>query len=67
MDAEAAWWTDVAALSRELMAGMARHALAGICVSGIGPCLLMCDQDDRPLRPAIRSTTSLSWGGARSG
>ena len=29
------------------------RAIAGVCVSGIGPCLLAADADGRPLRPAI--------------
>ena len=28
-------------------------SLAGMCVSGVGPCLVLCDDDLRPLRPAI--------------
>jgi xylulokinase len=27
--------------------------LAAMCVSGVGPCLVLCDDDLRPLRPAI--------------
>jgi len=50
-DAEAVWWTDVVALCRELL-GRAEQ-LAGVCVSGIGPCVLPCDADLTPLRPAI--------------
>jgi xylulokinase len=51
--AEAVWWGDVVALCRELLAATEGGALAGVCVSGIGPCLLPCDADLRPLRPAI--------------
>lgn len=50
-DAEHVWWADVVALSRELVEPSV--ALDGVCVSGIGPCLLVTDEDDRPLRPAI--------------
>ena len=53
MDAEAIWWGDVAAVSRELMARAAGARLAGICVSGLGPSLVVTDVDARPLRPAI--------------
>jgi xylulokinase len=51
-DAEAIWWTDVRALCAELVPGFADR-IAGVCVSGIGPCVVPCDGDGRPLRPAI--------------
>jgi xylulokinase len=53
VDAEAVWWGDVAALSRELAGRVGGDRVAGVCVSGVGPCLLPCDADARPLRPAI--------------
>jgi xylulokinase len=53
-DAEAVWWADVRALCDELLAPPGRRtALAGVCVSGIGPCVVPCDAAGRPLRPAI--------------
>lgn len=52
-DAEGVWWHDVKALCERLLSGSARQRLAGVCVSGVGPCLLPCDADLRPLRPAI--------------
>ncbi|HET9117301.1 MAG TPA: FGGY family carbohydrate kinase, partial [Pseudonocardiaceae bacterium] len=51
-DAEAVWWAEFAAISRELTA-RAREPLAAVGVSGIGPCLLPVDSTNRPLRPAI--------------
>lgn len=51
-DAETVWWADVVALLRELGAPLLDR-LAGVCVSGIGPCLLPLDADGTPLRPAI--------------
>ena len=51
-DAEEVWWADVVALTREL-AARAGRALRGVCVSGIGPCVVPCDGALRPLRPAI--------------
>jgi xylulokinase len=51
-DAEAVWWTDVLALLAELGPEPLRR-LAGVCVSGIGPCLLPLDEGGTPLRPAI--------------
>ncbi|MEH3140002.1 MAG: FGGY-family carbohydrate kinase [Mycobacterium kyogaense] len=53
-DAEAVWWREVCAISKALMAHQpASASLAGVCVSGVGPCLVLCDADLRPLRPAI--------------
>lgn len=53
MDAEAVWWADVVSLCRELLPQVAAHRVAGVSVSGVGPCLLLCDERDRPVRPAI--------------
>ncbi|WP_177217008.1 FGGY-family carbohydrate kinase [Amycolatopsis arida] len=52
-DAEAVWWADFRALSRELLDAAAGRPLAGLAVSGIGPVLLPADAAGRPLRPAI--------------
>lgn len=66
MDAETAWWGDVVALCQELLPQAGGATVAGVCVSGLGPCLLMCDADARPLRPAIlygidmRATSEIS-------
>jgi xylulokinase len=51
-DAEAVWWDGFVSTCRELTAG-AGDAIGGVCVSGIGPCLLAADGQGRPLRPAI--------------
>jgi xylulokinase len=51
-DAEEVWWPGILALCAELVPA-ARGALAGVCVSGIGPCVVPCDAAVRPLRPAI--------------
>jgi xylulokinase len=51
-DAEEVWWRDLRAVCAELVP-LAGDGLAGVCVSGIGPCLLPCDNQRRPLRPAI--------------
>jgi xylulokinase len=51
MDAESVWWDEVASLLREVT--QAAGDIAGLCISGVGPCLLLCDAEDRPLRPAI--------------
>ncbi|HWM04511.1 MAG TPA: FGGY-family carbohydrate kinase [Actinophytocola sp.] len=63
-DAETVWWADFLALTRELLPTNGR--LAGMAVSGIGPCLLPADAAGRPLRPAIlygidtRATTEIT-------
>jgi xylulokinase len=51
-DAQAVWWADFTAISQELIAA-APEPLAAVGVSGIGPCVLPVDGDDRPLRLAI--------------
>lgn len=53
MDADGVWTTDLFTLSRELVDAAAGAPIAGVCVSGVGPCLLLCDADGRPVRPAI--------------
>ncbi|GAA3850876.1 FGGY-family carbohydrate kinase [Streptomyces sedi] len=52
-DALDVWWADFLALTRELLDRAAGEEIAGVGVSGIGPCLLPADADDNPLRPAI--------------
>ena len=51
-DPESIWWTDVCALCRELL-NHAPGTVRAVGVSGIGPCVAPCDEQDRPLRPAI--------------
>lgn len=54
VDAEQLWWREVCQISTALMAQLPSGGkLAGICVSGVGPCLVLCDDAVRPLRPAI--------------
>jgi xylulokinase len=53
VDAEAIWWADVVALASELAGRTEGRPIAGLCVSGVGPCLLVCDAEHLPLRPAI--------------
>jgi xylulokinase len=53
MDAEAIWWGDLVSICRELSLHARDRRVVGLCVSGIGPCLLPTDEADRPLRPAI--------------
>jgi xylulokinase len=53
MDAETDWWGDAVAVIGELVEKAGGAEVAGVCVSGLGPCLLVGDADDRPLRAAI--------------
>jgi xylulokinase len=47
------WWQDVVSISRELADRASRGRISGVCVSGVGPCLVLCDSGDVPVRPAI--------------
>ena len=54
VDAEALWWREVCELSHRLTREMPSGSrLAAVCVSGVGPCLVLCDDALTPLRPAI--------------
>jgi xylulokinase len=53
VDAETVWWGDFAEVARELMSQLEGRPVAGMCVSGVGPCLLVTDEHLRPVRPAI--------------
>ncbi|NUR08291.1 MAG: FGGY-family carbohydrate kinase [Nocardioidaceae bacterium] len=53
MDADRIWWDDVVSLCRELVLHAHDRRVVGMCVSGIGPCLLPADADGAALRPAI--------------
>ncbi|MBZ4018488.1 FGGY-family carbohydrate kinase [Streptomyces purpurogeneiscleroticus] len=46
------WWTEFVSLVRELTADGEADVRA-VGVSGMGPCVLLTDADDVPLRPAI--------------
>jgi xylulokinase len=52
-DVERVWWDAVTSLCRQLLAQADGRAIAGVCVSGIGPCVALCDERLSPLRPAI--------------
>jgi xylulokinase len=54
VDAEATWWREVCELGRDLTGAVPTgSSIAAMCVSGVGPCLVLCDHDLTPLRPAI--------------
>ncbi|MFD7406513.1 FGGY-family carbohydrate kinase [Streptomyces sp. NPDC059866] len=46
------WWREFTQLSRELTAA-ADATVVAVGVSGMGPCVLLTDEHDEPLRPAI--------------
>ncbi|MEW1693052.1 FGGY-family carbohydrate kinase [Streptomyces sp. NPDC091265] len=46
------WWDEFVSLSRELTSAHDTDVVA-VGVSGMGPCVLLTDADDTPLRPAI--------------
>lgn len=52
MDARV-WWDEFVALAGELIAAVPDAEIAGVGVSGMGPCILLADADDVPVRPAI--------------
>lgn len=51
MDAQV-WWTEFASLARDLSSEPGTDIVA-VGVSGMGPCVLLTDEQDVPLRPAI--------------
>lgn len=54
VDAEATWWREVCEISSRLTRQVPPGStVAAMCVSGVGPCLVLCDDDLNPLRPAI--------------
>jgi len=54
-DAEAVWWHQSRQLLAELMADdrVGRCHVAAVGISGMGPCLVICDAAGVPLRPGI--------------
>ena len=46
-------WAEIAQLCRELFSRHDPTLGAGVCVSAMGPCLVVTDDDLRPLRPTI--------------
>ncbi|UWF77423.1 MULTISPECIES: FGGY-family carbohydrate kinase [Microbacterium] len=46
------WWDEFVAIARELLADEDAEVV-GVGVSGMGPCILLADEHDEPVRPAI--------------
>lgn len=53
LDAEAVFWHDFRAIVAELLPKAADGVIAGVGVSGIGPCIVPADGSGQPLRPTI--------------
>lgn len=53
MDALDGWWRLVCDILSELSAAADGQPIRGVCISGLGPSLVVTDADHRPLRPAI--------------
>jgi xylulokinase len=47
------WWDEFVAIVGELLASQPDAEVAAVGVSGMGPCVLLADADDEPVRPAI--------------
>ncbi|PCE15445.1 sugar kinase [Microbacterium sp. SZ1] len=47
------WWDEFVAITRELLSATQDAEIVGVGASGMGPCILLADDDDRPVRPAI--------------
>lgn len=52
MDAQV-WWDEFVEITRELLAGAPGATVEAVGVSGMGPCVLLVDDLDVPVRPAI--------------
>lgn len=52
-DAETVWWADFKAICDELVQAAGDTEIAGVAISGIGPCILAADENANPLRPGI--------------
>ena len=53
LDAEDVFWRDFRAVCAELLPKAAGGVIAGVGVSGIGPCIVPADASGQPLRPTI--------------
>lgn len=52
MDADV-WWAEFVSLTHELLSLQPDADVRAVGVSGMGPCVLLTDDEDRPVRPAI--------------
>ena len=54
------WWANSCAVLRELMREADRSALAGICVTGMVPAIVLLDSEGKLLRPSIQQSDGRS-------
>lgn len=47
------WWEEFVAIARELETRRSDAEIVAVGVSGMGPCVLLADANDEPVRPAI--------------
>lgn len=47
------WWDEFVSIARELLDAAPDADVVGVGVSGMGPCILLADDEDLPVRPAI--------------
>lgn len=47
------WWDEFVSISSELTTAHPDAEITAVGVSGMGPCVLLADADDEPVRPAI--------------
>lgn len=52
MDASV-WWDEFVSIAKELLTAVPDAAVGAVGVSGMGPCVLLADAADEPVRPAI--------------
>ncbi|KHL13184.1 xylulokinase [Mumia flava] len=52
MDGEV-WWDEAVAIVRDLLSAAPDASVESVGVSGMGPCVLLADEHDVPVRPAI--------------
>ncbi len=47
------WWDEFVEITRELLAAVDDAEVVAVGVSGMGPCVVLADEQDEPVRPAI--------------
>jgi xylulokinase len=47
------WWDEFVTIARQLLSDAPAAEIVGVGVSGMGPCVLLADEGDEPVRPAI--------------
>src|SRR5699024_12104325 len=60
------WWDEFVELTRRMLAEVSDVEIVGVGVSGMGPCVLLTDEHDEPVRPAILYGVDTRAAGIRS-